>query len=235
MDAGTTALLERAAALVAERLRAPRRTAVEDVFLQLVVPAVSAAEAGNYGVAAALLVTEGDRELTVVARNSMLTDGDPCAHAETNVLAGFRMGPSRSRDVGFAMRTRSNGAPPGPATLLCTTVEPCPMCTVAILNAGIDQVVWAVADDGGGAFDESRAERLPPVFVQARSRMKAGPVSTDPASELFVAGSVVDILGEAFRTGRDELDARLVDTGVLDVGRGWERAVSALDMGGRSP
>jgi len=76
---------------------------------------------------------------SVIARghNRREVDGDPTAHAEVVVIrqAAEARGSWRLNDV-----------------TLVVTLEPCPMCAGAIVNARIPRVVWGCADEKGGAM-----------------------------------------------------------------------------------
>lgn len=65
------------------------------------------------------------------------TRRDPLAHAEMDAIS------QASRTLG---RWRLNGC------TLYVTMEPCPMCTGAILNARIDRVVFGTEDAKAGCF-----------------------------------------------------------------------------------
>ena len=72
-------------------------------------------------------------------RNRVYSAGDYTAHAEVDVL----------RNAGKTLMEPSYA---GKCTLY-TTVEPCLMCTGAILIANIARVVWAMNDREFGALD----------------------------------------------------------------------------------
>jgi tRNA(adenine34) deaminase len=82
-------------------------------------------------------------------RNARERLRDPTAHAEILALQ------EASRTLG---RWRLSGA------TMYATLEPCPMCAGALVNARIDRVVYGVADPKAGAvdtlFDVVRDERL---------------------------------------------------------------------------
>jgi tRNA(adenine34) deaminase len=82
-------------------------------------------------------------------RNARERLADPTAHAEILALQ------EASRALG---RWRLTGA------TVYATLEPCPMCAGALVNARIDRLVYAVADPKAGAagtlFDIPRDSRL---------------------------------------------------------------------------
>ena len=82
----------------------------------------------------AILAADGQ----VVGRghNRRETDADPTAHAE---ILALRDGAARRR------HWRLHG------TTLYVTIEPCPMCAGALVNARVDRLVYGAADPKAGA------------------------------------------------------------------------------------
>jgi tRNA(adenine34) deaminase len=95
----------------------------------------------------AVVVTAG--RIAGRGRNARERLRDPTAHAEILALQ------EAARTLG---RWRLSGA------TMYATLEPCPMCAGALVNARIDRVVYGVADPKAGAvdtlFDVVRDERL---------------------------------------------------------------------------
>jgi len=83
----------------------------------------------------ALIVRNG--EIISSSSNKRETNGDATAHAETEAIrkACTKLGRWRLSDCD-----------------LYVTLEPCPMCAGAILNAKIKRVVFGAKDPKGGAF-----------------------------------------------------------------------------------
>ena len=94
----------------------------------------AAEEAGEVPVGAVILSPEGE----VVARgeNRVLRDSDPTAHAEMVALRA-------------AGRVLGNYRLPG--CTLYSTLEPCSMCSGAILHARVARLVFAASDPKAGA------------------------------------------------------------------------------------
>ena len=108
------------------RERAP--TESDERFLRRAIAlAREARDAGNHPFGA-LLVLDGAVVLT--ATNTVTTDGDPTAHAETNLVA------DAIRHLPPVDLRRS---------VLYTSCEPCAMCTGKIHWAGIRSVVFALS------------------------------------------------------------------------------------------
>ena len=82
----------------------------------------------------AVIVFEG--EIIARAHNRRETWADPLAHAEILAIAAAAAHLKRWRLTG--------------CTLVCT-LEPCPMCAGALVNARVPQVVFGAADSRGGA------------------------------------------------------------------------------------
>jgi tRNA(adenine34) deaminase len=95
-----------------------------------------AARAGDVPVGAAIVGPDG--ALLAVGRNRREADHDPTAHAEVDAL----------RRACAAKRSwRLEGA------TVYVTLEPCPMCAGALVNARVARVVYGCADPKAGAVD----------------------------------------------------------------------------------
>ena len=94
-----------------------------------------AAEEGEIPIGA-VLVAEG--RIAGRGRNARERLRDPTAHAEILALQ------EASRSLG---RWRLTGA------TMYATLEPCPMCAGALVNARVDRLVYAVRDPKAGAVD----------------------------------------------------------------------------------
>lgn len=95
--------------------------------------AEKAAAAGEVPVGAVLI---DDGGLIARAGNSPITSNDPTAHAEILVLRA-------------AAALRANYRLPG--TTLYVTLEPCPMCMGALLQARVRRLVYGATDPKSGA------------------------------------------------------------------------------------
>lgn len=104
-------------------------------FMQLALAeARASAEAGEVPIGAVLV-----RDDAVLARsgNRTIRDNDPTAHAEIVVI----------REAAQILRNYRLAN-----TTLYVTLEPCSMCSGAIIQARIPRVVYAADDPKGGAF-----------------------------------------------------------------------------------
>ena len=115
----------------------------------MAIALMQATEAANCGEVPIGAVLVKDGEVLAADRNRREADSDATAHAEILVMrrAGQLLG-------GW----RLNGC------TLYVTLEPCPMCAGAMVQARIDRLVYGAADPKGGAagtlYDITRDERL---------------------------------------------------------------------------
>jgi tRNA(adenine34) deaminase len=91
---------------------------------------------GTYPIGAILVDEEGN--IISKGRNRVFSNQDPTCHAEIDVIrsAGALLLDPRYKNK----------------CTLYTTVEPCPMCSGAIILADIKRVVWVLSDDYLGAL-----------------------------------------------------------------------------------
>jgi tRNA(adenine34) deaminase len=91
---------------------------------------------GTYPIGA-ILVDEDDNIISK-GRNRVFSNQDPTCHAEIDVIrnAGAQLMNPRYKNK----------------CTLYTTVEPCPMCSGALILADIKRVVWALSDEYLGAM-----------------------------------------------------------------------------------
>ena len=107
---------------------------IDQHFMQMALAlAARAAEAGEVPVGA-VLVRDGEK--IAEGWNQPIALTDPTAHAEIVALraAAQRLGNYRLNDC-----------------TLYVTLEPCPMCAGALVQARVKRVVYATADDKAGA------------------------------------------------------------------------------------
>jgi tRNA(adenine34) deaminase len=118
----------------------------EEFMAEALAEARAAAAEGEVPIGA---VVVGDGRIVGRGRNARETRRDPTAHAEVLALQ------EAARALG---RWRLSGA------TVYATLEPCPMCAGALVNARVDRLVYAVPDPKAGAagtlFDVVRDERL---------------------------------------------------------------------------
>jgi tRNA(Arg) A34 adenosine deaminase TadA len=162
--------------------------------------------------------------LVSVAGNALFSAAHPGAHAEMNALAAMRAAISDGgleirewpgvSGVAFGPDPAVYRRPAGAVTThaqisLYTTLEPCPMCTVALLNAGVNRVVVALADEQAGTLAPQRLSALPSVWPQLASErgLQVEFMDNDEA--------IAQQLGSILERSKPEADARLSRRGVL--------------------
>lgn len=108
-------------------------TTDEALMAQALEEAARAAEAEEVPIGAVVVL---GGEIVGRGRNAVIAEGDPTAHAEIVALrrAARRLGNYRL-----------------PGLTLYATLEPCPMCAGALLQARVDRLVYGAADPKGGA------------------------------------------------------------------------------------
>ena len=103
-------------------------------FMQLALEQAALAEASGEVPVGAVLVHDG--EVIAAAGNAPIGLHDPSAHAEMRVI----------RAAGQALQNyRLNN------TTLYVTLEPCPMCAGALVNARVSRLVYGAQDFKAGA------------------------------------------------------------------------------------
>jgi tRNA(adenine34) deaminase len=102
---------------------------------QAIAHAQDAARAGEVPIGC-VIVHDATRSIIARAHNRRITDRDPTAHAEILAMrqAGAALGDWRLEDC-----------------TLVVTLEPCPMCAGAMINARIPRLVYGCDDPKAGA------------------------------------------------------------------------------------
>ena len=123
----------------------------DETYMRLALEEARAAAAEGEVPIGAVLVCDG--EVVSRGRNARESAADPTAHAE---MVAIREGAER---LG---RWRLSGC------TLYVTLEPCPMCAGALVNARVDRLVYGAADPKAGAvgtlYDLSADARLNHAF-----------------------------------------------------------------------
>ncbi len=106
----------------------------EEMMLAALAEAKLAEAAGDVPVGA--VITNADGGIIARAHNTREACGSPTGHAEINAieLAAKAVGSRRLSEC-----------------TLYVTLEPCPMCAGAIINAGLKRLVYGAFDENGGA------------------------------------------------------------------------------------
>jgi tRNA(adenine34) deaminase len=221
---------------LASRLPRLKPHTAEEYFTLLLGRAIRAARAGDYGISAALVVHDENMELITFGTNNMVSAHDPFGHAEANAIRAFqrfmalseadrRAQATRWRDSVSIVHPDSGSvflrSAPQPLTAgarLYATLEPCPMCTVAIINSGIQRVTIAIPDALGGVLAQERLGRLPEVWPQlaASQHLRVEFANSGPPEheETYISPELSANLSKVFWETKASRDAE-VSRGVL--------------------
>ncbi|WP_157467271.1 deaminase [Frankia sp. QA3] len=143
---------------------------------------------GNYGVGAVVvrgggIVAEGRNRLLWPRRNTS-------AHAEAEALDVFE--------------ARFPELDSGRGTIMYTSLECCPMCTVRLLNSGVRTVRYLAPDPDGGMC--SRLDGLPPYW----RRLAAGRTPAQTFEPSACAPALSRIAADVFAATETQLNERIV-------------------------
>lgn len=183
MERGSNrSLTERAQEYWNARLGSLSPQSAEEYFALLLDRALRAQGAGNGGISAALAVRCHGFEIVSFGWNTVFSQRDPLGHAEVNAirrLSDLIALPSgavkhsinswtsafhvlHSDESIFIRRTNDACC----QSVLYTTLEPCPMCTIALITAGVNSVLVAVSDELTGTLASGRLDSLPAAWSE---------------------------------------------------------------------
>ena len=151
----------------------------DTLYMSFALEEARAAGSGGEAPVGAVVVCDG--AVVARARNARESAADPTAHAELIAIreAAERLGRWRLSDC-----------------TLYVTLEPCPMCAGALVNARIDRLVYGASDPKAGAvgtlMDLSSDDRLNHRFAVTRGVLE---------------GECSAVLTEFFRGLRDRQNA----------------------------
>jgi tRNA(Arg) A34 adenosine deaminase TadA len=206
-----------------------------EYFAMVLSAAVQAQDAGDYGVAAVLVIRGQKTELISFGRNAVLSSRDPLGHAEVNAIRGIQSAlasqrtgqakhvPPWTRQVPLGSAAGAvffRPARPGLSadaieSVLYASLEPCPMCTVAIISSRVDRVIVGAPDEQGGALAAERFASLPPAWASLASQQGLAVDFASPESTIApIPAELAVRLARAFRTTKEARDAE-VSQGVL--------------------
>jgi tRNA(Arg) A34 adenosine deaminase TadA len=201
-----------------------RTPGTQDYFELLRDRALRARDEGNYAISAALVIRERGVETVAIGANTVFGSRDPSGHAEMNAIRvarelGLRGAVRRSEDDESVIVRSIPGQER--ESILYTTLEPCPMCTVCIVNAGIQRVVVAAEDAPSGTMIEGRLQALPPLWPELAKAIELEVAlcqSEDTAdTATYLAPALRTELIDIFLNSREPLDLALSSEGVLDI------------------
>jgi tRNA(Arg) A34 adenosine deaminase TadA len=229
-------LKERAQEYWNARLGSLPPQSAEEYFALLLDRALRAQEAGNGGISAALAVRCNGFEIISFGWNTVFSQRDPLGHAEVNAirrLSDLVASPSGAakRSIGswtsvfqvlhsdqniFIRRTGDTCC----QSVLYTTLEPCPMCTVALITAGVNSVLVAASDESTGALVSGRLDSLPATWLELARRqgLRVCLSSSSPADvSNFIPTELRSMLNETFLANREKLDSQIAQEGILSA------------------
>jgi len=209
----------------------------EEYFTILLDRAVRATKSGDYGISAALVIRYDDVELISFGQNTIISRRDPFGHAEANAIRNFQrfMALDASDRIkaaaqwinpesvvtsrsGMGIFIRSVSPSRTPESILYATLEPCPMCTVAIMNSRIQRVIIAIPDVPGGVLAPERLTKLPEVWPRIAASQGLQVAFTDSHSpkgtSTYISPELSAMLDNVFWDSKAERDAE-VSKGVL--------------------
>jgi tRNA(Arg) A34 adenosine deaminase TadA len=148
----------------------PSRDVQEQFARQAIELAREARADGNHPFGSLLTI---DDTVVLTAKNTVFSDRDPTAHAETNLVADAirRLSPADIRK-----------------SVLYTSCEPCAMCVGKLYWAGIRSVVYALSSEELGAI-AGRNFLIPctELFAHASEKVTVvGPMLLSEAREVHV-------------------------------------------------
>src|SRR5437899_7517418 len=133
-NSGSSACCDWVGEVLHPRARARSLAMMDETFMAEALAAARLAAAEGEAPVGAVLVADG--RIAGRGRNARERLHDPTAHAEILALQ------EASRTLG---RWRLTGS------TMYATLEPCPMCAGALVNARVDRLVYAVTDPKAGA------------------------------------------------------------------------------------
>jgi tRNA(Arg) A34 adenosine deaminase TadA len=239
-------LNERAQEYWDARLSSLPPQSAEEYFALLLDRALRAQGAGDYGISAVLSVQCNGFEIASFGWNTIYSQRNPLGHAEANAIRGLSdliaLSPSAMNSsispwtsVFDVLRSDANIFirqinDPGCQSVLYTTLEPCPMCTVAIITAGVNSVVVAASDEFAGALASDRLNSLSPAWpkLAASQDLRVHSKNSDSSDvSKFISPELTSMLSEVFLANRESLDRQIEQGGVLSAST-ISRAVNGL-------
>lgn len=182
---------------------------------------------GNYGIGAVAVVVDEHEVKEYRARNRMITGQGIIDHAEIRAILRYAAASPPDTQVARDHNAHTRALPPGLSVY--GSLEPCPMCTTAIINAGATMSISTVADgvlirrgeylisDGGANAIGDKAHVQPLVWQEVVARRGA------VFQLLETEDNELRALSESiFLDTREEIDKLLADRSGEAASRSWK-------------
>lgn len=203
----------------------------QEYFTMLLQKGLETRMNGNYGIAAAYIVRSNGVEIIFFGPNSIISEGNPHGHAEMNATKGavsLLQIPDDQRQSYLEQEEAAGHLIVRKAphtdfeTVLYTTLEPCPMCTVgAVINSGVQNVVVGTEDVFAGQLEQTRLSAMAPLWKQMADtqglNVTFAQSQTPEDSNTFVPVELLNLLNDLFFQTKEPLDARLSQNAFLDA------------------
>lgn len=190
----------------------------QEYLAMSVLEAMVALRKGNYGIGAVYSIKRGDKEFLISGQNTLFTQGHAHGHAEHGAMKNVvNLAHGRIEDMEhvIAVRERVDESDKDHAELT-TTLEPCPMCMLGMLNhAGqtghlFDKALIGAQDPGGAFWLNHPQKKLPPVWVNIlkRSGIELNVAAFSEKSTSWLSRNMAVIWKKLLRaTGTEIIDA----------------------------
>jgi tRNA(Arg) A34 adenosine deaminase TadA len=206
----------------------PQPYSAAEYFGMIMNKALDTRQAGNYGIAAAFILRLRGYELIFFGQNGLITENDPHAHAEMDSVQQARKlfnCPDQIEADAMAAALIEQGrllvrlAPDDETkTIIATTLEPCPMCTVgSVIDTKIDQVIIGAADEYSGAMLDGRLQQLAKIWSDMAENQNLEITlcqNEDPnQTDSYIPKQMQALLNRLFFEHREPMDRILEEEG----------------------
>ena len=199
-----------------------------DYLGMLINKALETRTNGNYGIAAAFVLRLQGHELIFFGANELITANNPHGHAEMDAVQQARKlfnchkqakANAVSEELSQAGRLLVRPAPHKETeTIVVTTLEPCPMCTIgSVVNTKINEVVIGAGDADSGQMLDGRLQALSKIWADmAKNQNLIITVcqNDDPGKPgNYVSPEMQNLLNRLFFEHREPMDNVLATEG----------------------
>jgi len=211
--------IESALPEVVEMILTAKKYSFQEYLGYAVVWGLRALSQGNYGIGALYVFNYEGEEWLIAGRNGLVTDCDTSKHAEMDAIDAIESiarGEDTYKDrIVLRRKARDNEN----RKMLMTSLDPCPMCHVRILNHNIDLVGVGNEDKMSGSMVRENAEMMPPIWKIIRGIQ--GTIVTlandDPEDYSYVNPKYLPIVKQMFDLNREKIDQNLKEGSLTDI------------------